>query len=66
MWIVMRMIMKLQRNIIENIGDYRIIRTSWLFGLHEGNFIDTMLSLSSEMDTVSVVVDQFGKLTYTA
>ena len=55
-----------ERNIIENMGDYRIIRTSWLFGLHGGNFIDTMLRLSCEMDTVSVVDDQFGKPTYTA
>ena len=53
-------------NIIENLNDYRIIRTSWLFGLHGGNFVDTMLSLSGKMDTVSVVDDQFGKPTYTA
>ncbi|HUW67016.1 MAG TPA: dTDP-4-dehydrorhamnose reductase [Candidatus Nanoarchaeia archaeon] len=55
-----------ERNIIENLNDYRIIRTSWLFGLHGGNFVDTMLRLSGKMDTVSVVDDQFGKPTYTA
>ena len=55
-----------ERNIIENMDDYRIIRTSWLFGLHGGNFVETMLSLSGEMDTVSVVDDQFGKPTFTA
>jgi len=53
-------------NIIENLNDYRIIRTSWLFGSHGGNFVDTMLRLSGKMDTVSVVDDQFGKPTYTA
>jgi len=53
-------------NIIENLNDYRIIRTSWLFGLHGGNFVDIMLRLSGKMDTVSVVDDQFGKPTYTA
>ena len=55
-----------EMNIIENMEDYRIIRTSWLFGLHGGNFVEAMLKLSSEMDTVSVVDDQFGKPTFTA
>lgn len=54
-----------EKNIIRNMNDYRIIRTSWLFGMHGGNFIDTMLKLSGEMDMVKVVNDQFGKPTYT-
>ena len=54
-----------ERNIIENMDNYRIIRTSWLFGTHSRNFVDTMLRLSGEMDTVRVVDDQFGKPTYT-
>ena len=55
-----------EKNIIENMDDYRIIRTSWLFGHHGRNFIETMLKLSEEMDAVKVVNDQFGKPTYTA
>ncbi|MDQ1255099.1 MAG: dTDP-4-dehydrorhamnose reductase [Euryarchaeota archaeon] len=54
-----------EKNIIENMKDYRIIRTSWLFGLHGKNFIETMIKLSSEMQTVKVVNDQFGKPTFT-
>ena len=55
-----------EKNIMENMGDYRIIRTSWLFGVHGKNFVETMLRLSGEMDTVRVVNDQFGKPTYAA
>jgi len=55
-----------EKNIQENMEDYRIIRTSWLFGKHGKNFVETMLQLSSEMPQVRVVNDQFGKPTYTA
>ena len=54
-----------EMNIIENMDDYRIIRTSWLFGHHGRNFVETMLKLSGEMDAVKVVDDQFGKPTFT-
>ena len=45
--------------------NYRIIRTSWLFGSHGKNFVDTVLSLSRTMPVVKVVNDQRGKPTYT-
>jgi dTDP-4-dehydrorhamnose reductase len=47
------------------MDDYRIIRTSWLFGKHGKNFVDTVLQLSCQMDRVQVVNDQVGKPTYT-
>lgn len=55
-----------ERNIIKNIDNYYIIRTSWLFGIYGNNFVETMLKLSKQMKTVRVVNDQFGKPTYSA
>lgn len=49
----------------ENTDDYRIIRTSWLYGNHGKNFVDTILNLSKQMPAVRVVDDQRGKPTYT-
>jgi dTDP-4-dehydrorhamnose reductase len=49
----------------KNMDDYRIIRTSWLYGSHGRNFVDTIIALSEKMTEVSVVNDQIGKPTYT-
>jgi dTDP-4-dehydrorhamnose reductase len=51
-------------SITENLENYRIIRTSWMYGNHGKNFVDTILVLSQQMPVVPVVNDQVGKPTY--
>jgi dTDP-4-dehydrorhamnose reductase len=46
------------------VNKYFIIRTSWLYGKHGGNFVKTMLSLAKEKEALTVVDDQVGSPTY--
>ena len=47
------------------LSKFYLIRTSWLFGLHGKNFIETMLELGQSRKQVSVVTDQKGCPTWT-
>ena len=42
-----------------------IVRSSWLFGVGGGNFVETMLRVGGEQPEVLVVSDQVGTPTYT-
>ncbi|KJJ84006.1 spore coat protein [Candidatus Omnitrophus magneticus] len=44
---------------------YAIIRTSWLFGKHGKNFVDTILKKAREEKHLKIVSDQIGSPTYT-
>lgn len=50
--------------VINNCEDYIIARTSWLYGEHGNNFIETIINASRTRDELKVVDDQKGSPTY--
>ncbi len=56
--------LKGEQAVQELLDRYFIVRTSWVFGERNTNFIATMLRLSETRDELSVVNDQIGSPTY--
>ncbi len=57
--------LKGELNIRKLLKRYFIVRTSWLYGKHGKNFVDTIISKGRELPVLKVVDDQVGSPTYT-
>lgn len=53
-----------ERAVREATDAHVILRTSWVFAGHGGNFVRTMLRVGAERDELRVVADQHGAPTY--
>ena len=49
-----------EEHILKLLDKFYLIRTSWLFGLHGPNFIETMMGLAKSKKSLDVVNDQRG------
>lgn len=54
-----------ERYVASLTNRFYIVRTSWLYGRNGKNFVETVLRLLSERETIEVVNDQVGSPTFT-
>lgn len=57
--------LKGEQAVQDNLNDFIIVRTSWLFGRNGNNFISAILKQAEKTKTIKVVNDQTGSPTYT-
>lgn len=55
-----------EKEVMASNKDAIIIRTSWVYSAHGGNFVKTMMRLMQSKPEVRVVTDQYGSPTYAA
>lgn len=53
-----------EQRVRSELTEHLIVRTAWLYGDTGNNFVDTMIRLMRERQSVSVVNDQIGSPTY--
>ena len=49
-----------EKNVRAMCAQHIILRTSWVFGAHGGNFLKTILKLAQEREELKIIADQYG------